>query len=182
MFEQKEDEGMKKEEWYETNKIKSQSLPAAFMFFFKQSCKDIKRNKCQYLLGFSSVFVVVLMTLIINTIVDKGPIIFLRLAEGNVGEIDALIESSKNIDGSSSSTELVNLTQFNALNPDEYLLSPRKRSAVQYSFPDNPDLFSKFSETDLLDYTQSQINSLEFDDTRELKLVTIDTDRERENN
>jgi len=34
------------------------------------------------LLGFFSVFIVVWISLVINTIIDKGPVIFLRLAEG----------------------------------------------------------------------------------------------------
>jgi hypothetical protein len=36
---------------------------------------------------------VVWVTLVINTIVDKGPIVFLRLAEGNAGEIDGIVTS-----------------------------------------------------------------------------------------
>jgi predicted transcriptional regulator len=37
--------------------------------------------------------VVVLSTLIINTVVDKGPIIFLKLAENTAGEHDGIIYS-----------------------------------------------------------------------------------------
>ena len=35
-----------------------------------------------------SVFVVTLSSLVVNTVVSKGPIIFLTLAQGKVGEYD----------------------------------------------------------------------------------------------
>ncbi len=42
-------------------------------------------------MAFCSVFIVVLFTLVINTVVSRGPIIFLKLVEGNEGEIDGVI-------------------------------------------------------------------------------------------
>jgi hypothetical protein len=42
---------------------------------------------------------VVWSALVINTIVDKGPIIFLKLAEGKVGQYDGIIYPSKNYKG-----------------------------------------------------------------------------------
>ena len=62
-------------------------------FFMKQSCKDIGRHKCQFCLSFCSVFVVVLSILIVVSITQKGPIIFLRLSEKQVGEYDAIFSS-----------------------------------------------------------------------------------------
>lgn len=38
-------------------------------------------------------FIVVIFTLVINTLVSKGPIIFLKMAEGNMGEYDGIISS-----------------------------------------------------------------------------------------
>lgn len=64
-----------------------------FRFFVKQSLKDIKRHKCQFCLSFCSVFVVVLSILVVSSIVEKGPIIFLRLAEKTVGEYDGMFMS-----------------------------------------------------------------------------------------
>jgi len=57
----------------------------------RHTCRDLKRRKCHYCLAFCSVFIVVIFTLIINTIVDKGPIIFLKMAEGNQGQYDGEI-------------------------------------------------------------------------------------------
>ena len=50
-----------------------------FLFFIKHSIRDILRRKCHFCLAFCSVFVVVLSTLVVNTVIAKGPIIFLSL-------------------------------------------------------------------------------------------------------
>ena len=50
-----------------------------FLFFIKHSIRDILRRKCHFCLAFCSVFVVVLSTLVVNTVIEKGPIIFLSL-------------------------------------------------------------------------------------------------------
>lgn len=62
-------------------------------FFIKQTCKDIKRHKCQFCLSFCSVFVVVLSILIVVSITQKGPIIFLRLSEKITGAYDGIYTS-----------------------------------------------------------------------------------------
>lgn len=57
-------------------------------FFLKHSCKDIGRRKCHFCLAFMSVFLVVLATLVIHSVVDKGPIIFMTLGQSTVGAFD----------------------------------------------------------------------------------------------
>ena len=66
-------------------KLEGQDLRQALMFFARHSYRDIKRKKCHFCLAFCSVFFVVLFTLVINTIVARGPIIFLKLVEDNEG-------------------------------------------------------------------------------------------------
>lgn len=51
-----------------------------FRFFLKHSFRDVARRKCHFCLGLCSVMIVVLSTLVVNTIVAKGPIIFMKLA------------------------------------------------------------------------------------------------------
>lgn len=63
-------------------------------FFLKHSFRDIRRRKCHFFLALCSVFIVVLFSLVINTIVARGPIIFLKMAEANNGEIDGVITPS----------------------------------------------------------------------------------------
>lgn len=63
-------------------KLEDQSLKSTINFFFKHSLRDIQRRKFHFSLAFCSVFIVVLSSLVINTAVEKGPIIFLKLAEG----------------------------------------------------------------------------------------------------
>jgi hypothetical protein len=53
--------------------------------------RDMKRHKCHFCLAFCSVFTIVLSTLIVTSIIGKGPVIFLKMAEANNGEIDAVI-------------------------------------------------------------------------------------------
>ena len=47
-----------------------------------------------FTLSFCSVFIVVWSAIVINTVVEKGPIIFLKMAEGQIGEYDAIVYSS----------------------------------------------------------------------------------------
>ena len=65
------------------------------IFFLKHSFRDTKRRKCHFFLALCSVFIVVLFSLVINTIVARGPIIFLKMAEANNGEIDGVVTPSK---------------------------------------------------------------------------------------
>ena len=60
-------------------------------FFSRHSWKDIKRRKCNFCLAFCSVFVVVLSTILIKTVVGMGPIIFLKMGEDTVGQYDAVL-------------------------------------------------------------------------------------------
>ena len=50
-------------------------------FFIKNACTDISRHKCQFCLAFCSVFIVVLSVIVVNSVIAKGPLIFLQIAE-----------------------------------------------------------------------------------------------------
>ena len=67
------------------SKIENYSVLSSSMFFYKHSYRDIGRRKFHFCLSFCSVFIVVWSALVINTLVEKGPIIFLKLAEGREG-------------------------------------------------------------------------------------------------
>ena len=62
----------------------------AFRFFVKHSYQDVGRRKCHFCLAFCSVLIVVLSTLVVNTVTNKGPIIFMKLAQESSGEIDCV--------------------------------------------------------------------------------------------
>ena len=53
--------------------------------FTKYAVQDVGRNKCHFCLAFGSVLIVVLSILVVNTIVQKGPLVFLSLAEKSQG-------------------------------------------------------------------------------------------------
>lgn len=69
----------------------SEGLVAAFKFAVRASLQEIPRRKFTYCLAFTSVFVVVLSSLVINSVIQKGPIVFLSLAEQSRGEIDGFV-------------------------------------------------------------------------------------------
>ena len=78
------------------------------------------------------------MTLVMNTVVDKGPIIFLRLAEGNAGEIDGTISSFEDtyeVETNGEPNSFLNFTQIQNLkleNGDDMNLSPRKNYFIAH--------------------------------------------------
>lgn len=58
------------------------------------ACQSIKRKYCQFCLGLLACFVVVLVTLVANTVLANGALIFFSTAEGNVGQKDMVLENS----------------------------------------------------------------------------------------
>ncbi len=60
--------------------------------FLSITFKRIKEAKVNYFLGFSACFVVVLIVSLMVTIISNSPVIFLRLAELQKGEIDISCE------------------------------------------------------------------------------------------
>lgn len=70
---------------------------------------------------------VVLFTLIINSVVEKGPIIFLRMAEGYHGEIDGVISAAGYLKEGNKRREIfLNYTTINKLFNGTHTLAPRK--------------------------------------------------------
>lgn len=119
--------------------IEPQNLAEAAKFFISHSYKDAWRRKLHFMIAFCSVFLVVCSTLIINQIISKGNIIFLKISESTHGEIDAVVTPSadivgKTMDGISyEMPALLNLTAvqdyYNKTDPsamDNLLLTPRK--------------------------------------------------------
>ena len=53
------------------------------------------RHKCQFCLSFCSVFIVVLSVLVVNSVIAKGPVIFLKLSEVFIGEYDGIFYNRK---------------------------------------------------------------------------------------
>ena len=91
------------------------------------------------MLAFCSVFLVVVSTLVVNQIISKGSIIFLKLGESTHGEIDAFITPSADLIRETIDLveydvpAMLNYTAinhyFNQTDPeifDKMLLSPRK--------------------------------------------------------
>lgn len=90
---QEQEAGYDLKKWKEKYKLPQMGFRGMLLFMLKKTPKDICRKKCNFILGFLSVFIVVLVCLVINSVISKGPVIFLRLAEETSGEIDAIITS-----------------------------------------------------------------------------------------
>lgn len=98
--------------------LNEQSLAQMANFFILHSYKDIFRRKFHFALAFFSVFLVVASTLIINQVITKGSIIFLKMAESTHGEIDAFITPSADIMSKTQegiSYETASLMNFSAI-------------------------------------------------------------------
>jgi len=99
-------------------------------FFLKHAYRDTKRRKCHFCLALCSVFIVVLFSLVINTVVAKGPIIFLKMAEASNGEIDGVVTPSKTtalgLDQDTTGIKFLNYSRVTELYGTEYNLAPRK--------------------------------------------------------
>lgn len=100
-------------------------------FFFTHSYRDVGRKKCHFCLSFCSVFIVVWAALLINTIVEKGPIIFLKLGEGEAGQYDGIIYPTKSTpsDGGYANSDgiFINYTRVQQITNEKYNFSPRKQ-------------------------------------------------------
>ena len=99
-------------------------------FFCKHSCKDIARRKFHFCLAFLSVFIVVLATLVIHSVVDKGPIIFMTLGQEKVGSFDGYYTARSSYEATSANTysqtrDFLNFTQVDTIFGDRFNLAPR---------------------------------------------------------
>eukprot|EP00347_Sterkiella_histriomuscorum_P007293 403349512 len=74
--------------------LKRNFLPT-LKFFILFSTRDIKRHQCQYMLSFCSVFIIILSSILVYSMTEKGPVIFMKLAEEMHGEIDVYLTPAK---------------------------------------------------------------------------------------
>ncbi|CDW87905.1 family protein [Stylonychia lemnae] len=147
------------EDFMKNENLQELSLMACMGFFVKHSFRDVGRRKFHFSLAFCSVFIVVLASLVINTAVEKGPIIFLKLAEGQQGEIDAIItpfgqHKMKEDKNNNLFMNYTRITEF--FSKENWNLSPRnfiKASQTVTELASN--LYDPYDEDDIKDWRQS---------------------------
>lgn len=113
--------------------VDSKGCWQSFRFFLRHSFRDISRRKCHFCLALCSVLIVVLSTLVVNTVTSKGPIIFMKLGEKNYGEIDATIDlnsarsrqDSNHDSGDGASLNFTRAEQVLTEQNIDYHISPR---------------------------------------------------------
>ena len=101
--------------------------------------RDITRNKCHFMLAFCAVTVVILTSLVIQTLIDKGPIVFLKVAELQVGNYDGQVVINDKVKSNYNSDSYylyskrsLNYTQIMNVTENDYNLSPRMYSDRGY--------------------------------------------------
>lgn len=111
--------------------LEEENIKESMKFFADHSIKDAKRRKFHFMLAFCSCFVVVLFSLIINSVIEKGPVIFLRLAESYHGEIDGVITPPGYVkEGDKRHEIFLNYTRYEELYHGKYNIAPRKLTGV----------------------------------------------------
>jgi len=127
----KDADGITYEKNDSTAKDSQYSIMSSSKFFFKHSFRDINRRKFHFCLSFCSVFIVVWSALVINTLVEKGPVIFLKMAEGIQGQYDGIIYPTKQFMGLEDYENVegifVNYTRVQKITDKKYNLAPRKQ-------------------------------------------------------
>jgi len=78
-------------------------------------------------LALCSVFTIVISTLVVISIIEKGPVVFLRKAEYYHGQIDAFVSAQGNpMVDSLYQVGYLNYTTVYNMTKDKFNLSPRK--------------------------------------------------------
>ena len=109
--------------------VSEYSTASTLSFFLKHSYRDVGRKKFHFCLSFCSVFIVVWSALVINTLVEQGPIIFLKLAEGDVGQFDGIMQPTKgdSLDGFKQNAGIfLNYSRISEVVGNDFNLAPRK--------------------------------------------------------
>ena len=75
----------------------AQNMSQVTGYFVRHAYKDIFRRKFHFILAFCSVFLVVVSTLLVNQIISRCSIIFLKIGESSHGEIDAFISPTADV-------------------------------------------------------------------------------------
>lgn len=112
--------------------MEKENVAESMKFFVSHSYRDAARRKGHYALAFCSVFIVVLFSLVINTVVEKGPVIFLRLAEFYHGEMDGVVTPSGFVEKDGTKHEIfLNYSRYDELYHEKQNVAPRKLFGVQ---------------------------------------------------
>lgn len=107
--------------------IKKQSCWSTTKLFARHSFRDLKRHKCHYCLAFCSIFIVVLSSILVASLVDKGPIIFLKMSQDSHGEVDVYVTPNQQTSiWPYSQNRFLNFTTVDQVTNHEYRISPRK--------------------------------------------------------
>lgn len=145
-------------------------------------------------------FVVVWASLVINTLTERGPIIFLKLAESLTGQFDGIIYPSGLDDGPDIDYEntrglFVNYTKVMEITDNKYNLAPRKTFCGSRLGTDYSNIRTSYDEYYMQEYEREFLRTSDGQTTLpkpeniygsnkdypyQTCVVLMDTERERE--
>jgi len=103
-------------------------------FFIKRSGKEICHRCCYFVISLASCFLAIFVALIANTVISQSPLMFLKISEITMGEMDMTF--SANQEGNNHYTRYINMTRIDDLIKDKVgELAPRlifEGSSVSY--------------------------------------------------
>jgi hypothetical protein len=86
--------------------------------YLLHTLNDIRKNKVNYSLGFFACFLVVFVVSLVVTIIGNTPVVFLRLAEQQVGEQDMYVAS-----GSWNNNDRLNYTMVQSIFEFQFIVN-----------------------------------------------------------
>jgi hypothetical protein len=147
--------------------IQDYSITSSLSFFLKHSYRDVGRRRFHFCLSFCSVFVVVWSALVINTLVEKGPIVFLKLAEGIQGQYDGIVYPVLSNGGFDDDLEsyhnsegvFINYTKVEDVTKSKFNLAPRKQFCDSHVGTNYPAAIADMDKEELSDYSSDFIRA-----------------------
>lgn len=143
--------------------ITDYSVGSSLSFFLKHSYRDVGRRRFHFCLSFCSVFIVVWSALVINTLVEKGPIVFLKLAEGLQGQYDGIIGAAQTSGDLTNFYNgegvFINYTLVETVTNSKFNLAPRKQFCQSQVGTNYPAAIADLDKEELSEYSSDFIRA-----------------------
>ena len=99
----------------EVSESRSVSRVGRWCHFLRAAWVDARRHKCHYMVAVLTILLIVLSFIMVQSLIQRGPVIFLNLAQLSQGEVDAYISPTK--------SQFINFTALTQV-PGGYKVSP----------------------------------------------------------
>jgi ABC-type antimicrobial peptide transport system permease subunit len=108
------------------------NIPTSNRFLIGHSFKESKRRFCYFILCLTSCFLITLVSLISKSILEQAPVIFLMIAEQNVGETDIVIRPIPRLFSKPNPENVYEFQYFDAhLNVTQFIERMQSRTGIE---------------------------------------------------